>query len=154
MKITITINSILHEFEIDPRESLLDFLRREGYFGVKKGCESGECGACTVILDDKAVKSCLLLAAQVHEREIITIEGIGTAEEPHPLQSAFVQTGGVQCGFCVPGMILSAKVLLDKNSDPLEEDIRNALSGNYCRCTGYVKQIEAVELAAKKMRGE
>ncbi|MFX1513626.1 MAG: (2Fe-2S)-binding protein [Promethearchaeota archaeon] len=154
MKIIITINGKTKEFEIDPRESLLDFLRREGYFGVKKGCESGDCGSCTIIMNGRAVKSCLLLVAQAHETEIITIEGIGTAEAPHPLQSAFVETGGIQCGFCVPGMILSAKTLLDKNSDPSEEEIKLVLSGNLCRCTGYLKQIEAVQLAAKRIRGE
>lgn len=154
MKIQITINGELKEWEVSPSETLLDALRRYGYKGAKRGCNEGHCGSCTVIIDGKAVKSCVYLAGQAHDRNIITIEGIGTMDNPHPIQRAFVDSGAVQCGYCIPGMILSTKVLLEENPDPSEEDIREALDGNLCRCTGYVKQLEAVKLAGKRMRGE
>ncbi len=154
MKINVTINGRKKELTINPADTLLEVLRREGYKSVKKGCGEGQCGTCTVIVDQKAVKSCIMLAGQAHGREIVTIEGIGTPENPHPLQKHFVEKGAVQCGYCIPGMILSAKALLDENPAPDESDVREALDGNLCRCTGYVKQIEAVLSAAAEMRGE
>ncbi len=147
------INGEQKSFEIEPSLKLIDLLRREGYQGVKKGCDEGHCGSCTVLLDGEPVLSCIQFAAQVDGQSITTIEGLGTVDEPHPLQEEFVEKGAVQCGFCVPGMILSAKALLDDNSDPKESEIKRALDGNYCRCTGYVKQLEAVQSAAQKMRG-
>ncbi|MHA2304405.1 MAG: (2Fe-2S)-binding protein [Candidatus Hodarchaeales archaeon] len=136
LEITITINNSTKTYKIDPNELLIDFLRREGYKSVKRGCDEGTCGSCTIILNGRAVKSCILLTAQVHGCTIITVEGIGTREKPHPLQDAFVDEGVVQCGFCIPGMLLSAKALLDKNPNPSSEDIKIGLDGNLCRCTG------------------
>jgi aerobic-type carbon monoxide dehydrogenase small subunit (CoxS/CutS family) len=153
MEINLTINGVVKTVEIKPDETLLDLLRRVGYKSVKRGCNEGHCGSCTVLIDGKAVKSCVYMAGQAHNRNIITIEGIGTSEKPHPLQKHFVQKGAVQCGFCIPGMILSAKALLEENPSPTEEDIKEGLDGNWCRCTGYVKQIEAVQAAAAEMRG-
>ena len=154
MKIKFTINGKEREFDAKPSETLLDLLRREGYKEVKKGCAEGQCGTCTVLINGKAVKSCVHLAGQAHGREILTIAGIGAPDKPHALQKHFVEKGAVQCGYCIPGMILSAKALIDENSSPTEEDVREALDGNLCRCTGYVKQIEAVISAAAEMRGE
>lgn len=154
MNIHLTINGVEKDLEISGPETLLEILRREGYKGAKKGCGEGHCGSCTVIMDGRAVKSCVVLAGQAHQRSIITIEGLGTPSQPHILQKHFVEKGAVQCGYCVPGMILSAKTLLDEKPSPTEEDVREALDGNLCRCTGYVKQLEAVMSAAKEMRGE
>ena len=150
----VTVNGFEMSIEIQPNDLLIDVLRREGYKGVKRGCNEGTCGTCTVILNDRAVKSCIMLAAQTQNGIITTIEGIGTRDEPHPVQQAFVNAGVVQCGFCIPGMILSAKNLLDHNSDPTKEEVKMALDGNLCRCTGYRGQIEAVLQAAAVMRGE
>lgn len=152
MKLNLIINEIKKEIEISPDETLLTVLRKERYYGVKKGCGRGECGACTVIVNGRAKKSCLILAGQMEGKSITTIEGIGTADNPHILQEAFVSAGAVQCGFCIPGMILSAKALLDKTKNPAEGEIKSALDGNLCRCTGYVKQIEAVKAAAKMLK--
>jgi len=133
--------------------TLLDFLREDlGLKGTKRGCDSGQCGACTIIMDGKTVNACLILAIQADGKEILTIEGLSSGGRLHPLQEAFVEEGAVQCGFCVPGMILSAKALLDEKKDPSGEEIREALSGNLCRCTGYVKIIKAVQKAAALMR--
>ncbi len=133
--------------------TLLDFLREDlGLKGTKRGCDSGQCGACTIIMDGKTMNACLVLAIQADGKEILTIEGLSSGGRIHPLQEAFVEEGAVQCGFCVPGMILSAKALLDENNDPSEEEIREALSGNLCRCTGYVKIIKAVQKASTLMR--
>ena len=133
--------------------TLLDFLREDlGLKGTKRGCDSGQCGACTIIMDGKTVNACLVLAIQADGKEILTIEGLSSGGRLHPLQEAFVEEGAVQCGFCVPGMILSAKALLDEKKDPSGEEIREALSGNLCRCTGYVKIIKAVQKAAALMR--
>ncbi len=150
----ITINGVKKSIEIQPNETLLDVLRREGYKGVKRGCNEGTCGTCTILFNDKAVKSCIMLAAQAQNGTITTIEGIGTREKPHPIQQAFVDAGVVQCGFCIPGMILSAKNLLDQNPNPMKEEVKMALDGNLCRCTGYKEQIGAVLKAAAIMRGE
>ena len=152
MRITVKINGRDRVMMVKPNEYLLDVLRREGFKGAKKGCDTGDCGSCTILMDGKPVLSCLLFAAQAHGRELTTIEGLGTPAKPHPIQRAFVETGSVQCGFCIPGMVLSAKALLDENPDPDETAVRRALDGNLCRCTGYVKQVEAVLLAAKKLR--
>ena len=152
--LNVIINGVRKDIEIQPNEKLLDVLRREGYKGVKRGCDEGTCGTCTIILNDRAVKSCIMLAAQAQNGTITTIEGIGTRDNPHPLQQAFVKAGVVQCGFCIPGMLLSAKNLLDHNPNPTKEQVKMALDGNLCRCTGYRGQIEAVLEAAAIIRGE
>lgn len=151
MKLNTTINGIKKTYEIQPNELLLDFLRREGYWGVKRGCETGDCGSCTVLVEGKAVASCVMLAAQVEGRSVVTIEGLGTTQHPHPLQQSFVEAGATQCGFCNPGMIIAAAELLTSNPKPSQKEIAEALDGNLCRCTGYVKQIEAVQRAAEKI---
>lgn len=151
MELTVTINNEKKKLQIKPNDILLDVLRRNGYKSVKHGCETGECGACTVILDGKAVPSCIILAAKCQGAEITTIEGIYAGEKLHPLQEAFLEEGAVQCGFCTPGMILSAYALLNENKKPTEDEVREALSGNMCRCTGYVKPVKAVLKAAERM---
>lgn len=144
--IEITVNGQNHEVAIEPNTTLVDLLRRElGLTGTKKGCEMGDCGTCTVILDGKPVNSCLVLAMQAAGRNITTIEGLEDENGLHPLQDAFVEKGAIQCGFCSSGMILSGKSLLDENPSPSEAEIRGAISGNLCRCTGYQKIIEAVK---------
>lgn len=150
--VKVVINEEEKEWKVRPQDYLLDVLRREGYKGAKRGCETGDCGSCTVLIDGTPALSCLILAVQAHGRKITTIEGVGSPSDPHPIQTAFVEAGAVQCGFCIPGMILSAKALLDGNPDPDELQIRRAIDGNLCRCTGYVKQVEAVKLAAKAMK--
>ena len=150
--ITVNINGREQAWTVAPGEYLLDVLRREGYKGVKKGCDNGDCGTCTVLLDGKPVLACMMFAAQAHRRALLTIEGLGTPDKPHPIQQAFVETGAVQCGFCIPGMVLATKALLDENPDPDELAVRRALDGNLCRCTGYVKQVEAALLAAKRLK--
>jgi len=148
--IEFTINGNPRKLYVKTNELLLDVIREDlGLTGTKYGCGTGECGACTVLIDEEPVLSCLTLAVTVNKKKVTTIEGIGTDENPHPLQQAFVETGAVQCGFCTPGMILSAKALLDKNPNPTEDEIKRAIEGNLCRCTGYVKIIEAVKLAAE-----
>jgi carbon-monoxide dehydrogenase small subunit len=144
--INLTINDQHYEVAVEPNQTLVDLLRYQlGLTGTKKGCEMGDCGSCTVILDGKAVNSCLVLAIQADGRIIQTIEGLETGEGLHPVQEAFVEKGAIQCGFCSSGMILSAKNLLDQKSNPSETEIRRALAGNLCRCTGYQKIIEAVK---------
>jgi carbon-monoxide dehydrogenase small subunit len=140
------------ELAVDPAAMLIDVLRGQlGLTGAKKACGRGECGACTVLIDGKAVNSCLTPAMKAMNRQVLTIEGLGSPGKLHPIQEAFVEHGAVQCGFCTPGMILSAKALLDKNSNPTETEVRVGLSGNLCRCTGYVKIIEAVLAAAERL---
>jgi aerobic-type carbon monoxide dehydrogenase small subunit (CoxS/CutS family) len=153
VEITCKINNVEKRLVFEPHEKLLDVLRREGYYGVKFGCGNGDCGDCTVLVNGKAVKSCIMFAAQVKDKDITTIEGLSTPEHAHPVQKAFVDAGAVQCGYCTPGMIISAKALLDKNPAPTEDEIKEALEGNLCRCTGYVKIIDAVKLASQRMRG-
>ena len=149
MKLSFILNDVPVTVEIEPADLLADVLRdRLGLTGTKKGCGQGECGACTVILDGKAVNSCMVPAARVEGSRVVTIEGLKTAGTPHPIQQAFIAAGAIQCGFCTPGMILSAKALLDEKQHPTKEEIRTALAGNICRCTGYVKIEQAVELAA------
>ncbi len=149
--ITLTINGRTHEPAVQPNETLLQVLRKLGYTDVKSGCEKGDCGACAVLLDGDAVNSCLVLARQADGGEVVTNSGLGTLDDPHPLQEAFADAGAVQCGFCTPGMIVSAKALLDRNPNPTEEEIREAIAGNLCRCTGYAQIVDAVQLAAQRM---
>lgn len=151
--IKLNVNEKDYKVEVDGEMTLAKLLRDElGLMGTKVGCGEGECGACTVIMDEETVLSCLILAFQAEARKIITIEGVGGEEGNHPIQQAFIEVGAVQCGFCTPGMVLSAKVLLDRNLNPTEEEIREAISGNICRCTGYEKIVKAIELAAENMR--
>lgn len=148
MEISVRINGELRSWVVRPGDLLLDVLRREGYFGVKRGCETGECGACTVLVDGKAINSCMMFAVQANAREVITVEGLARGAELDPVQDSFVEHGGVQCGFCTPGMALSARALLAKHPHASEKQIRDALSGNLCRCTGYRKPVEAILAAA------
>lgn len=153
-KIRSTINGQTYDLSVPPNETLLDLLRyRLGLVGTKNGCETGDCGACTVIVDGKAVNSCLVLAVETNGASITTIEGLSSNGQLHPLQQAFIDYGGVQCGFCTPGMIMAAKSLLDEEPNPREDDIRLALAGNLCRCTGYVSIMKAVAAAGKALRG-
>lgn len=153
-KVQLKINGQAFDLEVPPSRTLLEVIREDlGLTGTKEGCGQGECGACTVILDGKTVNSCLVLAGQADGKQITTIEGLAQGEKLHPVQQAFIDRGGLQCGFCSPGMILSAKVLLDENPDPDEEAIRKALAGNTCRCTGYSKIFESVKAAAMALRG-
>lgn len=145
MNLNVTINGKKKNIAIEPGDILLDVLRKAGYNGVKSGCRTGDCGACVVLINGLPANSCLILAANVDGEEITTIEGIGTLDNPHPIQKSFVEKGAVQCGYCTPGMILSTKALLDKNKKPTDNEIKKALDGNLCRCTGYVKIIEAVK---------
>jgi len=138
---------------VKPNSTLLDLLHNElKLTGTKRGCDRGDCGACTVQLNGRAVNACLILAPQVNGKEVTTIEGIGTPEKLHPVQQAFVEMDAVQCGYCIPGLIMSAKSLIEENPDPTTEEIKNYVSGNLCRCTGYLHQIDAIKLAAAKIR--
>jgi aerobic-type carbon monoxide dehydrogenase small subunit (CoxS/CutS family) len=149
----VTINEQPREFICQPTDTLLDVLRREGYSGVKLGCATGDCGICAVLLNGRTVNSCVVLAAHCQGKKIVTIEGVANPDGTlHPLQKAFLDEGGAQCGFCTPGLIISAKELLDENPAPTEADVREALSGVICRCTGYVKPIAAVLKAAAELR--
>jgi aerobic-type carbon monoxide dehydrogenase small subunit (CoxS/CutS family) len=149
-KVTLTVNGEARSASVPPEMTLLRLLREEfSLTGSKLGCDVGDCGACTVLVDGKAVNSCLMLAGQADGRDVVTIEGLATMERLHPIQKAFEDKGSLQCGFCGPGVIMSAKALLDENPDPSEEEIRDALAGNLCRCTGYAKMIEAIQAAAR-----
>lgn len=153
--IIITVNGEKMELSIDENLRLLDLLRDElGLIGTKEGCGEGECGACTVIMDGETVNSCMVMAFQAHGSEIITIEGLEKDGEIHPVQKAYIDVGAVQCGFCIPGMILSTKALLDKNPNPNREEIKEGLSGNLCRCTGYSKMLDATEKAMEYIKEE
>ena len=155
MKISFTVNGRVVERDVRDDERLLDLIRDDLQLtGAKEGCGEGECGACTVLIDGKAVASCLVLAPQVDGKDVLTVEGLARGEELHPIQRAFVEKGAVQCGFCTPGFIMSTYALLSVNSDPNDEEILAALEGNLCRCTGYAKIIEAVRYAAELMRQE
>lgn len=151
-EITLRINGKDENARVPPHRTLLEALRGLGHVDVKCGCEKGDCGACAVLIDGEAVDSCLTLAHMAAGREITTLQGLGTTENPHPLQRSFSELGASQCGFCTPGMIIASESLLRKNPEPSEEDLRIALSGNLCRCTGYVKIFEAVNAAAEVMR--
>lgn len=151
--VKLIVNGRVHYVALNPNVTLLRALRDLGYTDVKNGCEKGDCGACAVLVNGQAVNSCMMLAWQAEGKEIITNAGLGTLDHPHPLQTAFADTGAAQCGYCTPGMIISAKALLDENPHPTEAEIREALSGNLCRCTGYGQIIEAVELAAERLTG-
>jgi aerobic carbon-monoxide dehydrogenase small subunit len=146
----MTVNGRPVEVGVDPAWTLLKVLREAlKLTGTKKGCEQGDCGACTILMNGKAVNACLVLALQANGKTIETIEGLGTPENLHPLQKSFIKHGAVQCGFCSPGMLMSAKALLDRNPHPAAEEIKRGISGNLCRCTGYVKIIKAIEEASK-----
>lgn len=149
MNITMTINNQSRTITIDPNEKLLDTLRNNGYASVKYGCGEGTCGTCLVLVEGKPRLACITYSAQMAGKAITTLEGLGTFERLHPLQEAFLEEGAVQCGYCTPGMVLAAKALLDENPDPTEEEIKVALDGNRCRCTGYVSIIRAIHRAAK-----
>ena len=153
MKLSFYVNNQLVQLETDPDRRLLDILREDlSLTGTKEGCAEGECGACTVLLDGEAVHSCLTLAIQLEGRHVVTIEGLSETGELDILQKAFVEEIAIQCGFCTTGMIMSAKALLLKNPTPTEEEIRVALSGNICRCSGYVQIVRAVDRAARELR--
>jgi len=154
MVVRTRVNAEWREAEVWPGTSLLTFLREKlGLYGSKNACEQGECGSCSVWLDDALVCSCLVLAAQAYDREVRTIEGLSNAGRLHPIQEAFVEAGAVQCGFCTPGFVVAVADLLEKDANPSPATVREALSGNICRCTGYQKILDAVNLAATRMRG-
>ena len=153
--INLKINGETYKLNIKSNILLLDLIRDEiGLTGTKRGCDTGECGACTVLIDGKPVNSCLVLAVEANGKNILTIEGLAENGQLHPLQEAFIEEGAVQCGFCTPGILLSAKVLLDVKSNPKEEEIKKAIASNLCRCTGYIKIIKAIISAAKKITKE
>ncbi len=152
-KLSLVVNGNQYEREVEPRLLLSDFLRHElGMTGTHVGCEHGVCGACTVLLNGDPVRSCLMFAVQAHGHEVLTVEGLGTIDDLHPIQQAFWEAHGLQCGFCTPGFLTTLVPFLEENPNPSEEEIRNAISGNLCRCTGYQHIVEAVQLAAEKMR--
>lgn len=154
-QVCLNVNGIEREVTVEKNWTLLKVLRDVLHLtGTKCGCLTGDCGACMVIIDGEAVRSCLVRASKLAEAKIETIEGLSDGPRLHPIQQAFIDAGAVQCGFCIPGMIMSAKALLDKNPNPTEEDVRAAIDNNICRCTGYQKIVEAILLAAKRMGGE
>jgi carbon-monoxide dehydrogenase small subunit len=153
-RISLVVNGATREADAEVRVTLADFLRDQlGLTGTHLGCEHGVCGACTVLVDGAAVRSCLMLAVQARGHEVLTVEGLANGPELHPLQIAFAEEGAAQCGYCTPGYIMAAEGLLRKNANPSEDEIKTALGSNICRCTGYVKIIEAVQYASEKMRG-
>jgi carbon-monoxide dehydrogenase small subunit len=153
-ELKLTVNGKPYEFKIKPQTLLVDLLREElKLTGTKIGCLDSACGACTVHIDGKAVRSCSVLAMQANGRQVTTIEGVADGDKLHPIQEAMVEHGAIECGFCTPGMVMSSKALLDENPNPTREEIREAIQGNLCADEGYVKYIEAVEIAAEKMRG-
>jgi len=153
MKIKLALNGEGRELDVEPYRSLLDVLRVEaGLTGTKKGCDVGDCGACTVLVDGKPVNSCLMLGVEADGHEVVTIEGLQPSPDRlHPLQEAFIRHGGAQCGFCTPGMLMMAAALLAENPQPSDDEIRFGIAGNICRCTGYTKIVEAIHAAAKEM---
>ena len=153
-QVTVTVNGRQYERSVEPRRLLSDFIREDvGLTGTHVGCEHGICGTCTVLMNGQTVRSCLTFAVQAHGAEITTVESLGTPTAMHPLQEAFWEHHGLQCGFCTPAMLLTAKELLDANPSPSREEIQEAISGNLCRCTGYQTIVEAVETAAARIRG-
>lgn len=154
IEIEVTVNGVRHKLRVKPWDTLLDVIRDQlGLTGTKEGCGLGECGACTVMMDGKTVNSCLVLAPEADGKEIMTVEGLAKEDRLHPIQEAFIECGGLQCGFCTPGMVISTKALLDENPDPSEEEIRRGIAGNFCRCTGYTKIFESIKVASRKLRG-
>jgi carbon-monoxide dehydrogenase small subunit len=152
-KISFILNGKQYELKVKPWQTLLELIREDlNLTGTKEGCGQGECGSCTVIMNGKTVNSCLVPAVEADGQEILTIEGLSDNDRLHPIQEAFVSHSGMQCGFCTPGMIMSAKALLDSNPDPTEAEIRESISGNFCRCTGYTKIIESISAAADLMK--
>lgn len=152
--IHLEINGETYGVEVENRRTLLEVIRDDLHLmGTKKMCDMGECGSCTVIMDGQAVNSCLVLAMDAEGKKIETIEGVAKGDKLHPIQEAFVNKGAIQCGFCTPGMVMTTKAFLEKNPDPTEEEIKIAISGNFCRCTGYVRIVEAIRSAADRMRG-
>ncbi len=151
-EVTLTVNGRAVTATLPAHRTLLEALRDLGFVDVKRGCEKGDCGACAVLVDGVAIDSCLALAAAMEGRAITTVAGLGDRERPHPLQEAFMKTGAVQCGYCTPGLIIAAQSLLAKTPDPDDDEIRLALSGNLCRCTGYAKIFDAVRDAARALR--
>lgn len=153
--ISLKVNGEAYEFEVKSETILLDLIKDKlNLTGTKAACRSGECGACTVIMNGAPVNSCMVLAVEADGSEILTIEGLRIGDELHPIQQAFIDKGAVQCGFCTPGMVMSAKALLDKNNNPTKDEVRKAIRGNVCRCTGYKKIEEAILSAARNMRGD
>jgi aerobic carbon-monoxide dehydrogenase small subunit len=152
-EIRITVNGKLYELSVRPHATLLEVIREDlGFTGTKEGCGVGECGVCTVIMNGKAVNACLVLAPEADGKEITTIEGLAEGEKLDPIQQAFYEIGGLQCGFCTPGMIMSTKALLAETPEPTDQEIRKGLEGNFCRCTGYTKIFESVREASRKSR--
>ncbi len=151
--ITVTVNGIRYERAVEPRRLLSDFLRHDlGLTGTHIGCEHGVCGACTVLFEGQPVRSCLMFAVQADGHNVTTVEALGTPDDLHPIQEAFRESHGVQCGFCTPGILLTVVPFLEENANPTEQEIREAIAGNLCRCTGYQHIVDAVKLAAEKMR--
>lgn len=151
--ITVSVNGIRHERTVEPRLLLSDFLRHDlGLTGTHVGCEHGVCGACTILFDGLPVRSCLMFAVQADGHDVMTVEGLGTPDDLHPLQEAFRESHGVQCGFCTPGFLMTLIPFLNENPEPSEEEVREAIAGNLCRCTGYQHIVDAVRLAAQKMK--
>ncbi|MCZ6623046.1 MAG: (2Fe-2S)-binding protein [Deltaproteobacteria bacterium] len=154
IEISLNINGRPHKVTFEPSLSLLDLIRNDlGYKGAKLSCNTGECGACTILLNGKTVNSCVVLAADANGAEIVTVEGLADGDRLHPVQQAFIDTGAVQCGYCTPGFIISIKALLDRSKKPTADEIEEAVSGNICRCTGYAKIVDAIQLAADKLAG-
>lgn len=153
--ISLKVNGELYQLDVESDTVLLDMIKYQlNLTGTKDGCRAGECGACTVIMNGRPVNSCMVLAVEANGSEILTIEGLGSEDNLHPIQESFVKKGAIQCGFCSPGMIMSTKALLDKNENPTSEEVKEAIRGNICRCTGYKKIEEAIMDAAGKMRGD
>jgi carbon-monoxide dehydrogenase small subunit len=150
--VTLRVNGRTIEVNVPAHRTLLEALRDAGFVDVKRGCEKGDCGACAVLIDDVAIDSCLMLAWTAEDREIVTAAGLGTAADPHPLQTSFIEQGAIQCGYCTPGLIVAAQSLLKTTADPSEDELRYGLSGNLCRCTGYTKVFDAVREAAAVLR--
>lgn len=148
--IELTVNGVSHELLVEPKRTLLEVLREDlSLTGTKEGCGLGDCGACTVLVDGKPISSCLTLAVEAQGKDILTVEGLGHNGQLHPIQQAFIDYGALQCGFCTPGFILAAKALLDENPNPTEQEVRQAITGHLCRCTGYTKIVEAILAAGK-----
>lgn len=154
MKIKLTLNGKSKKVDVPANRTLLDVLRAQGLWSVKHGCEWGECGSCTVLVDGLAVQSCMMLAVQADGKRVDTVESLATPSDMHPLQEAFLDHGVIHCGYCISGMIMSVKALIDKNPEPTEEEVRDAIAGNLCHCTNNVKPVEAIMRAVRRLRGK